>query len=194
MMRTAFEIAEQLRGPETGVLELTDEEIDGLSDRDIELLQAEFGATVLMKLPPREQTFMQWLREEDAGVYEDLWEDDTALLVSLSFLTDFRHGGPGFQICELEEHDNYFFTPRHVKKEGAAALRDILARAQKGEELAVEEALMFEIVRGPLDIWHFCHRFSVPVARGKAAVRALVAHDWLVHLPLREDLVPYIDA
>jgi len=136
---------------------------------------------------------MQWLREEDPGVYADLWDDDAALLVSLSFLQDFRKGGRGFQICELEEHDNYFFTPRHVKREGAAALKDILARAQAGKDLAVEEALMFEIVRAPLDIWHFCHRFSIPAARGKEAVRALVAHDWLVHLPRREDLLKYID-
>jgi len=192
-MRSAQDIMAALRAPSANVLELTDEEIDGFSDRDIELLQAEFGATVLMKLPPREQRFMQWLREEDPGVYADLWDDDAALLVSLSFLQDFRAGGRGFQICELEEHDNYFFTPRHVKQEGAAALKDILARAQAGKDLAVEEALMFEIVRAPLDIWHFCHRFSIPAARGKEAVRALVAHDWLVHLPRREDLLQYID-
>ncbi|MDT8323852.1 MAG: hypothetical protein RRA94_07075 [Bacteroidota bacterium] len=192
-MRTAKDITAALRAPSANILEITDEEIDALSDHDIELLQAEFGATVLMKLPPREEKFMQWLREQDAGVYDDLWQDDSALLVSLSFLQDFRSGGPGFRICELEEHANYFFTPRHVKQEGTAALKEILTRAQQGRELAVEEALMFEIIRAPLDIWHFCHRFSLPVARGKAAVRALVDHDWLVHLPQREDLVQYIE-
>jgi len=69
----------------------------------------------------------------------------------------------------------------------------ILRKAEKGEDLAVEEVLMFEVVRGPLDIWHFCYRFEVSAKRGKAAVRTLVSHDWLVHLPRREDLVPYLE-
>ncbi|MCB2205328.1 hypothetical protein KQI65_11305 [bacterium] len=192
-MRSATEIQEELREQQGGVLTLSDEEINAMSTKDMQALQTEFGATVLMTLPPQERNFMQWLKEADPGVYDDLWEGDEQLLVSLSFLQDFRNGGPGFLICELEEHDNYFFTAKHIKKEGSAALEDILQKAGQGKDLAVEEALMFEIVRTPTDIWHFCHRFDIPVKRGKSAVRALVAHDWIVHLPKREDLLPYIE-
>ena len=191
-MTTAQQIIATLREGSTEILELSDEEIDGFSDEDISAIQMEFGASVLLKLPPREHAFMQWLRENDAGVYDDLWADDEVLLVSLSFLPDFRSGARGFLICELREHDNYFFTPKHIKPEGAAALKGILKKAENKVELAVEEVLMFEVVRGSVDIWHFCHRFEVPVARGKAAAKALASHNWLVHLPLGEDLVKYI--
>ena len=192
-MTTLETIRTRLHEHPENILELSDEEIDALSDRDIELLQAEFGSTALMRIPPREHRFMQWLRESDPGVYDDLWSADADLLVSLSFLQDFREGGPGFQICELEEHANYYFVPRHIKKEGTEALRNILLKAERGEELAVEEVLMFEIVRAPIDIWHFCYRYGVPVLRGKEAARQLAGHDWLVHLPQREDLVKYIE-
>jgi len=191
-MRTAQQIIAALREDSPAILELSDEEIDALTEEDISAIQMEFGASVLMTLPPREQAFTQWLRENDPGVYDDLWADDETLLVSLSFLPDFRSGGRGFLICELREHDNYFFTPKHIKPEGAAALKGILQKAENKVEMAVEEALMFEVVRGPLDIWHFCHRFEVPVARGKAAAKALASHNWLVHLPSGEDLVKYI--
>ena len=191
-MRNADQIMTALREQSGQVLELSDEEIDALTDGEIGLLQAEFGAHVLMHLPPRECAFMKWLKAEDPGIYDDLWEEDENLLVSLSFLQDFRAGGPGFAICELEEHSNYYFTPKHIKHEGAEALKDILRKAQAGEDLAVEEVLMFEVVRSPIDIWHFSHRYGVPLARAKEAVRTLVSHDWLVHLPRREDLLPYI--
>lgn len=192
-MSTLEHIRARLHDHPKNILELTDAEVDALGSRDIELLQAEYGSTVLMRIPPREHAFMLWLRDADPGVYDDLWSDDADLLVSLSFLKDFQKGGPGFQICELEEHANYFFVPRHIKQEGADALKDILAKAERGDDLSVEEVFMFEIVRAPIDIWHFCYRYEVPVLRGKEAVRQLVAHDWLVHLPQREDLVSYIE-
>lgn len=191
-MSTFKDILHTLRENPSHILELTDEQINGLSGKDIAALQAEFGASTLMRLPPREHAFMEWLKDEDPGIYDDLWNDDEALLVSLSFLTDFKSGG-GFMICELEEHQNYFFTPKHIKKEGAEALQDIFAKAENNKELSVEEVLMFEIVRGPVDIWHFCHRFGVSVARGKQAVHALAQHNWLVHLTKRDDLISYIE-
>jgi hypothetical protein len=192
-MRTAQQIITTLREESPAILEISDEEIDAFTEEDISAIQVEFGASVLMKLPAREQAFMQWLRENDAGVYDDLWEDDEMLLVSLSFLPDFRSGGRGFLICELREHNNYFFTPKHVKPEGAAGLKGILKKVENKLELAIEEALMFEIIRGPVDIWHFCHRHGVPLARGKAAVQTLSSHNWLVHLPLGEDLTSYLE-
>jgi len=107
-MRTAQQVRDSLREIPQNILTLTDEEIEAFSREDIHLLQVEFGASVLMELPPKEQRFMEWLKKEDPGIYDDLWEDDEQLLVSLSFLQDFQTGGPGFVICELEHHDNYF--------------------------------------------------------------------------------------
>ena len=126
-MRTIAQIQEALRAGTAPILDLTDEEIDALSDAEVEELQVEFGAHVLMKLPPRERAFMAWLKTEDPSVHEDLWEDDEELLVSLSFLGDLRKGGPGFAICELAFHDNYYFTQRHVKPTGLEAMPGIFA-------------------------------------------------------------------
>jgi hypothetical protein len=192
-MRTFTQIQETLRSGTAPILDLTDEEIDALSDAEIELLQVEFGAHVLMKLPPRERAFMDWLKTEDSSVHEDLWDDDEELLVSLSFLPSLKAGGPGFLICELAFHENYFFTGRHVKPTALDAMPAILARAEQGKELSVGEVLMVEILRSPIDIWHFCYRYGVPITRGREAVRELAAHDWLVHLTRSEDLVPYLE-
>lgn len=192
-MRTVQEIQETLRGGGSVILDLSDEEIDSLTAGDIELLQAEFGSHVLMKLPPRERAFMVWLKGEDPGVFEDLWEDDEDMLVSLSFLPALRAGGPGFAICELAFHDNYFFTRKHLKPTGLEAMPGILARAERGEELAVGEVLMFEILRAPIDLWHFCYRYGVPLNTARAAVGELSAHDWIVHLRRSEELAPYLE-
>jgi hypothetical protein len=192
-MRTLAQIQESLRTAASSFLDLTDVEIDSLSARDIELLQGEFGSRVLMKLPPRELEFMAWLKREDPDIYEDLWEDDDDLLVSLSFLPSFQKGGPGFAICELAFHDNYYFTPKHIKPTGLDAVAGILARAEKGEELSIGEVLMFEIVRAPIDLWHFCHRYGIPLGKGRTIVRELVVHQWLVHLKRSEELASYLE-
>jgi len=192
-MKTFERIRKQLQERPAGVLDLSDAEIDRLGPGDIAVLQAEYGATALVRLPPRERRFMEWLKTEDPGVYEDLWGEDDDLRVSLSFLAELQSGGAGFVICELEGHSNYYFVPRHIKREGSEALQGILAKVEQGRELAIEEVLMYEIVRAPIDIWHFCYRYGVPLFRGKEAVRKLAAHDWLVHLPRREDLVAYIE-
>lgn len=192
-MRTMTEIQEALRSRSIVTLDLSDEEIDSLTAGDIELLQEEFGASVLMKLPPRERAFMDWLKSEDPDIHEDLWEDDEELLVSLTFLPALQAGGKGFPICELAFHDNYYFTGKHVKPTGIEAMPRILARAERGEELSVGEVLMIEILRAPLDLWHFCYRYGVPLNKGRVAVRELAAHDWIVHLRRSEDLVPYLE-
>jgi len=177
---------------ETG-LELTDEEIDALSESDIEHLVGQYGSTVLMKLPPRELGFFEWVRREDPDVWNDLWDDDTEMLVALSFLRDLCDGGRGFQICELVNTPNYYFTPEHIKPDGTEQAPAILNRAEKGRELSVGEGLLFEILKGPMDIWHFCYRFGLPVEAGKSAVARLAELNWIVHLTAREDLIRYIE-
>jgi hypothetical protein len=173
-------------------LEMTDDEVDGLDMAALPELLQEFGAHVLLRLPPREAGFMQWLRREDPGVYDDLWGEGE-LLVSLYYLSALREQMRGFAICELERRDNYYFTHRHVKPEALKALPAVLHRARQGEELSIGEVLMFEILQGPIDIWHFCYRYAVPLSRAKAVVAELVSHNWLAHVTDREDLAKYID-
>ena len=189
-MDTRTVIEDRIR--EGGILEVADAEIDALSDDDITALRQEYGAHTLMRLPPRERAFFDWLKENDPAVWDDLWKDDEDMLVTLAFLADLRRGGRGFLICELEDVPNYFFTPRHVKPDGIEALNEILTKAAAGDELALGEALMFEIVSGPMDIWHFCHKYGADLARAKREIARLVDHDWLVHLPAREDCARYI--
>ena len=95
-MKTLAQIQEALRTKESVILDLSDVEIDSLTARDIELLQAEFGSRTLMKLPPREKEFMFWLKKEDPDIYDDLWEDDEEMLVSLSYLPALQKGGSSY--------------------------------------------------------------------------------------------------
>ena len=173
-------------------LELTDEEIDALDLTHIQTLLEEFGARTLLRLPPRERAFMEWLRSEDPEVYADLWSDDD-LHVSMYFLPALKNHERGYVICELETCDNYFFVNLHIKQEAKASLPGILERARKGMQLSTGEVLLFEILKDPIDIWHFCYKYGVPVAKAKATVAELVRHDWLVHLTSREDLAKYIE-
>jgi len=177
----------------TGVLDITDEELDSLSDDDIHVLVDVYGAHALMMLPPRERAFFDWLRRADPPVWNDLWAEDENMLVSLSHLDGLRRGERGFIICELELQPNYFFTYRHIKPPGIEAVDRILRKIERNEDLAVGEVLLFEIARAPIDLWHFCYKYSVSLPKARLAVEQLTAHGWLVHLTQREDLASYLD-
>ena len=172
---------------------LSNEEIDSLTEAEIGELTARYGGYVLMKLPSKEQDFFEWLKREDPEVWHDLWDEDEELLVTLAFLPALRGNGNGFLICDLVQPANYFFTSRHIKPNGLEAAQTILAKAELGGDLSIGEALMVEILSAPIDIWHFCYKYGVPISRAKQVVQALVEHDWLVHLSNREDLVQYIE-
>jgi hypothetical protein len=186
-------IIQRITGAPGEEVELSDAEIDSLTDEDIRYLQAMFGAHTLMKIPEREMHFFDWLKAEDAPVWDELWEDDADMCVSLAFLENFRMGANGFLICDLEDTDNYFFTVRHIKPDGVAGLSKIIDKAAKGRQLSISEALLFEISVAPIDVWHFCYKHRVPLSRGKAAVADLDSHQWLVHLTKSEDLVKYLE-
>ncbi len=174
-------------------LTLSDAEIDALSEGDIDALIDRHGSTVLMHLSSRERKFFDWVKEEDPDVWTDLWGDDEEMLVTLAFLNNLRKHGNGFPICELETTDNYYFTQRHIKPDGVDALHGILDKVQKGSELSVAEALMFELLSNPIDIWHFCYKYGIPLSKGKATVAEMQSHDWLIHLTAREDIMKYIE-
>ena len=175
------------------ILELSDDELLLLSDADIKSLIESYGTHILMKLPPHEQEFFAWVRTNDPAIWDDLWEGDESLLVSLSFLKALQTRDRGFPICELEQHPNYYFSSRHIKQPGIEALEQILSKIEQRTELSVGEALMFEIAARPIDIWHFCFKYGLPLSSGRNAVAQLIAHDWIFHQPLREDVIQSLD-
>jgi hypothetical protein len=179
---------------DTGALMISDAELATLTDDDARTLLDRHGSHVLMRLPPSEQAFFAWLRENDPEVWNDLWADDPDLMVSLDFLIPLREGDRGFMICELEQTPNYFFTERHIKPEGIEVLESIFRRIREGAEISIAEGLLFEIVQRPIDLWRFCFKHQVSISAAKRAVRQLVEHGWLVHLPNRDDLLPYLDS
>lgn len=186
-------LEERIQAAAGAPLEATDEEIDALSDDDIAFLVERHSSNALLRLPPRERAFFDWVKREDPAVWADLWGDDEDMLVALAFLSDFRATGHGFLICELERQPNYYFTPLHVKPDGVMSMPGILRRAKRGEELSVSEGLMFEILAGRTDIWHFCYKYGVPLAAGKGTVHALEQRGWLAHVTAREDSIRYVE-
>lgn len=190
---TLESIERQIHDSAQSFVSLSNEEIDTLTDTDIEYLQRVHGQSVLLKLPPREQEFFQWLKENDPAVWDDLWADDTELLVGLSFIKDFKKGNRGFVICELESSPNYFFSEKLITPKGLKEIPYILNKAQSGEALSTGEALLFEIMISPIDIWRFCFKYNLPLQRGRETIQDLETMGVLVHLPLRDDLIKYIE-
>ncbi len=174
-------------------LRLTDDEIDALRPEDMDELIQEFGSTVLVELPPREQEFLNWLRLHDPAVIEELWPEGEPRVVSLAHLPRFRRSDRGFPICDLEHSPNYFFTSRHVKPEGLRHMGAIFHKIERNQPLSLAEALLFEMMAAPMDLWHFCRKYEVPLDRARAKIAELVSLDVLVHLPDRSDLERYLE-
>jgi len=172
---------------------LNDSEIDSLTPDEIASLQQQYGDSVLLQLPPRERAFFEWLRTADPGVWTDLWGEDENLLVALSYIPALQKGSTGFPICELVDNPNYFFTSKHLTPAGIEESEKILDNALSGGELSICEALLFEILLSPIDIWHFCYKYNVPLKRGKETVHHLYSLNILVHLTERDDLMRYIE-
>lgn len=187
------QIEQQIATAPGSFLALDDAELDSLTQEEIVSLQQQYGSSVLLQLPPRERVFFDWLRAADPDVWTDLWGDDENLLVALSYIPDLQKGGAGFPICELVDNPNYYFTAKHLTPTGIEESQKILEKAQSGKELSIGEALLFEIMLAPTDIWRFCYKYNVPLKRGKETVHHLYSLNILVHLTEREDLIRYIE-
>jgi hypothetical protein len=177
-----------------GHIEFSDQEIDSLSKEDAYKIEKHFHGSALMRLPQFECQFFQWLRETDQSVWEDLWDDeDDPYYISIDFLHHFINDGNGFPICDLVDEDNYWFTGRHIKPKGLEKFHKIDQKIQDNKPLSVQEALLCEILKSSIDIWHFCHRYKVSIQKAKQEVKSMHEGDLLVHLTSREDLVKYLD-
>ncbi len=177
------------------VLRITDAEIASLSPSEIPQLQNYFVSKSLMYLPEKETAFFEWLKVEDRAVWNDLWNgENDPYIVSWNFLDHLTSESNGFPICDLENVDNYYFTERHIKiPDGINALQDIIQKITNHTNLTIGEALLYEAYCSPIDLWHFCYRYTLPLKAAKKAVEELDHAALLVHLTKHEDLIDYIN-
>ena len=153
----------------------------------------------IFKLPDWEIEFFEWLKKEDPEVWDDLWKDDNitqrAYYVSTIFLPLIVDDNDrGFPICDLENTDNYYFTPKHVVDEESKVMIEVANRKfKKRERLTHTELLAFEISLGAIDIWHLAYKYKLKLTECKKAVKKLVEDGALVHLKESEHLVPFIE-
>ncbi len=179
---------------ELGYIQFSDSEISNINQKSIDLIEKAFKGYGLLKLPPKEIAFFEWLKENDRAVWNDLWEaDDDPYKISIEFLHHFIKDENGFPICDLENEDNYWFSVKHIKPKGKQHFEEINLKLKINQKLNLEELLLYEIVQNSIDIWHFCYRYRTDLDKAKGLVAKLHKNDILVHLTDREDLVKYID-
>jgi hypothetical protein len=179
---------------ENKFIQFSDKVIEQFRINEIEKIIAHFKGHTLMKLPPSEIEFFNWLKNNDNAVWIDIWgEEDNLYLVSVDFLKQFLKEKNGFPICDLENKANYYFTVKHIKPDGLAQMEKIILKTERNEKLDIDELLLFELHIAPIDIWHFCYRYKLPLADIKNLVSDMVFKNWIVHLPESEDLLKYID-
>jgi hypothetical protein len=178
----------------SGYLQFSSSELQKLSEQDVQLLENHFRGHTMMLLPENEISFFEWLKEMDGTVWADLWQDqENAYHVSIDFLHHFLPNKNGFPICDLLSQENFWFSVKHIKPKGREIFERIKNKLNNHIKLTFEEALLYEIALGSIDIWHFCHRYTYPVQVAKQKVRQMHNDDLLVHLAKREDLVDYLD-
>jgi len=178
----------------TGCLQFSQEELDQLNEKDAQSLENHFRGHTMMILPDSEIKFFEWLKEMDYAVWNDLWnEQENSYLVSIDFLHHFLQNQNGFPICDLIEQENFWFSVKHIKPRGRELFESIKEKLERDVKFTFEEALLYEIALGSIDIWHFCYRYKYPIQDAKQKVLQMHQDDLLVHLGNREDLVGYLD-
>jgi hypothetical protein len=175
-------------------LDFSEEEFASMTEQEASKIESHFHGHAMMMLPETEIAFFVWLKKNDPPVWDDLWKDvEKPYHVSIDFLHHFLKNNNGFPICDLVNEDNYWFTAPHLKPKGIQKIEEISDKISNNESLSFEEAFLTEIVRGSIDLWHFCYQYKVPVKVAKEKVDAMHRDDILVHLSDREDLIKYLD-
>ena len=179
---------------EDGFIQFNDAEIAQLDQESITEIENSFKGFGILKLPPAEIAFFEWLKDKDEKVWYDLWDDgDEPYQISIQFLHHFSKNENGFPICDLENVDNYWFCLKHIKPKGKQNFETINRKLNSKQKLTMEELLLYEIVQNSIDIWHFCFRYNIDLEKAKDLVAEMHKNDILVHLTSREDLTKYID-
>ena len=178
---------------EHGHIRFTDDQLGAISSADVSTVVSALGPSVLMQLPDHEVRFFEWLKTADEPVWKDIWDDGVAepYLVSLQFLEDFAGVNTNgvFHICDLQSVVNYYFTPEMLyEQESRDFIAAVKERFVERAPLTPAQAFSLEVSVGPVDLWHFCFRNGVDVAKAKAAVQTLVDDKILVHVPTTDHL------
>jgi len=182
---------------EHGHIRFTDEQFRTMDPIQVDALRQKYGSRAVMMLPEHEIVFMEWLKENDRPVWDDLWAAETVpYLVSLAYLSDFagKNVGGGYVICDLAVEDNYYFSPQLLlEKESDAFVNASRDRFSTRRSLTPGQLLALEASIGAVDIWHFAHRHELSIESVKKAVRDLVDDRILLHVPQADHLMLYFD-
>lgn len=184
------ELVQRLRPVGEGIqsVQVTEAEIAELTREQAEELVALYGNTALMLLPTREIAFFDWLRANDAPVWNDLWgADDVPYRVSFAFLPDLLPNRRGFLICDLVEQDNYYFSAGSITPEDGSPFLDAALAIVKNEgQISMEQAFVVEAWRAPIDQWRFAYLYKQNLATVKEMVQWLIAEE-IFTKPVREE-------
>ncbi len=179
------------------ILNIPKEIFDDITYDQANIILNYFPKSTLFKLPESEIKFFEWVKVNDAPVWEDLWNDEInePYIVSLIFLPLLiKNGYRGYPICDLLNNENYYFSPQHLSEnESEIFTESSKTRFLNKESLTVPQLLAIEISMNPIDIWHFAYKHNIELAEAKKAVKALVNDEILVHLKEAEYLSTFID-
>lgn len=181
---------------EVGFIDFPESIFNKIDESNVVELVTNFSQKNLMKLPPSEVKFFEWLKQEDPDVWQDLWGEDEnePYLVGVGFLPLLIDRDRGYPICDLIKADNYFFTKQHLPDKVSDLFLDAVKdRFHSQEKLSPAQLLALEISVAPIDIWHFAYKFKLPLDRAKQAVDELVEDGVLVHLKKVEHVTSFID-
>lgn len=171
------------------VVDITDEEITNLTREQADELVALYGSNALITLPLKEQQFFAWVREQDEPIWSDLWAgDETPYQVSLGYLADLLPNRRGFAICDLVDHQNFYFTTDHIGSEnGSPYLDAALALVRREQRITMEQAFVVEVWRAPIDQWRFAYLYKLPLDQVKLMVQWLLSEEILTLRPESEE-------
>lgn len=158
-----------------------------MTHEQADLIVSRFGGKKMIKLPPREIVFFEWVKKEENAVWKDLWEDDDispTYIVSINLLPNLIYSNiGGFPICDLVSTDNYYFSNIFMQDEESKIVIDVAkSRFLAKKPLSVAQKLAMEISYDPIDIWHFAYRYKIDLQEAKKGVEELVEDMALVHL------------
>jgi hypothetical protein len=170
--------------------------LSSISKDDAKEIIAHVGSTQLMRLPEKEITFFEWLKEFHPIVWDDLWsndEDEYRYTVGLEFLPLMLDPVRGFPICDLLTHENYYFVPDHlIGDEIPFYLDAVKERFIKQESVTVAQLLVLEISMAPIDAWRFSYHHRIEMDRVLKAINDLKEEGMLLHLQKAEDLAEFV--
>jgi hypothetical protein len=175
-----------------------EELLSTISAEQAQLVAGHFASNTLMLLPEKERTFFEWLKTEDAEVWNDLWGADELgiepYVVAIGFLPQLLETNRGFPICDLLTCDNYYFTQLHlITEESKLMLESVKERFMSKQKLTPAQLLTLEISISPIDIWRFAYNYKISLEEAKNAVKTLVEDKVLIHLSKAEHLANFIE-